>query len=319
MANVNGGERGQLVLLTAVAIAALLVLVAVLLSSLVYTENVATRDDSGADARAAQLHRIAAIDAVEGLTERANRDGTSYEAFRESVAAWESQQAQHAATTGASATVTVRSTTNGTRIGQTNASYTLTNASGVGSWTLVSGATAVEGWTLTVNESSLVTPTSTANATTLAESGAFHVVATNGTVTRQAFLYRESGDVVLHVDSGAGALEPPCVATPDGNGTVTVDISARTVESTDCAALGLLDSWSGSFAIAHSNGENATGTYSLVVDRPIDEVDDGDVTTGGGGTPFAAPHTADVRIDVTYTTADLRYRVWNVPVEEDAP
>lgn len=317
MADVSRGDRGQLVLLTAISIAALLVLVAVLLSSVVYTENVATRSGHEADARAAQLHRVAAVEAVEGILVRANREGTSYAAFRANVADWDEQQARHAGTAGASTRVSVRSTTNGTRIAQTNATRTLTNASGNSSWELASNASSLRWWTLTVAEASLaMADSATANVTTLREAGAFRTEVAAGAETRQLFLYSDAGEVVAHVDPGNGTLLAPCTAPPDANGTVTVDVSERTVGSVDCPTLATLDEGTGPFGVDYRAGGNATGTYSLVVDRHVDDVADGDFAVGGAS-PFAVPHVADVRLDVAYATADLDYRVRNVTVGQE--
>lgn len=317
MADVSRDDRGQLMLIAAISIAALLVLVAVLLSSVVYTENVATRGGHGDDARTAQLHRVAAVDAVEGILDRSNRDGASYEAFRANVTVWDRQQARHAATSGANARVSVRSMTNGTRIVQTNATRTLTNASGNASWELVTGADSLRWWTVTVAEASLATADSTtANATVLHESGAFHTTVTAGTETRELFLYSDNGSVVAHVDPGNGTLLAPCTASPDANGTVTVDVSMRTVGSNDCPALASLDESPGPFDVDYHDGENATGTYSLVVERHVDDVADGDFAAGEAS-PSALPHVSDVRLDVTYDTADVRYRVWNVTVPQE--
>lgn len=328
MASVTGADRGQLVLVTAVSIAALLILVAVLLSSVVFTENVATRDEHGVDARAAQLHRVAAVEGVEGILERSNREGSSYAEFRARVATWDEQHARNAAAGGASARVSVASTTNGTRIAQTNATRTLTNASGNASWELVSGADSLRWWTLTVNESSLVTADSaTATDASLRAAGVFHVNVTTGPEVRRLFVYRNASDgaVVAHVLAGNGTLLGGCPATPM-NWTVTIDVSARTVDPDGpvgpdaCTALAALDDGSGPFDVSYGHGVNATGTYSLVVPEDVDSVTssgtDGDFAYDGSS-PFAAPHVSDVTLHLTYTTADLRYRVWDVPVAEE--
>lgn len=292
MADLSRHERGQLVLVTAVSIAALLVLVAVLLSSVVYTENVATRDVTADDARAAQLHRVAAVEAVDGITERANRDGASPDEFRANVSAWSDLQARHAAITGASIDVTVNSMSEERTVSQPS-SQPFTDDSGNSSWVLFSNATGVNRWQLTVEADSLVTPASTGTVNDLETSGAFHAVVTNGSSTWRAFVYRNGTDVEVRVDEN-GTLSDPCAVAPAADGNVTVDPVARTVGTESCPALGFETTVESPFTISHEEGANATGTYSLVV-----------------------PYISDVRIDVTYTTGGLHYVARNVSVDAE--
>lgn len=313
MADVSREDRGQLVLLTAISIAALLVLVAALLSTAVYTENVATRDTVAADARDAQLHRVAAVEAVADITDRSNRAGLDYDEFRAAVAEWDDQEARHAATRGADARVRVVSSTNGTAIAQSNATLAMTNATGNGAWELAAGVERVDGWQFTVNQSSLVAPGTVSNRSELEATGAFTVVVDDGAARWRAFLYRSGSDVVVHVDDGSLTT---CSAPADANGTVTVDLSARTVAGADCSALAFDGTVGTPFDIAYRNGTNASGSYRLVVDQPVGAVGDDDYATAGGS-PTATPHVSDVIVDVSYTTADLRYVVRNVAVAEE--
>ena len=286
-------DRGQLVLVTAVAIAALLVLVAVLLNSVVYTENVATRGSTTEDARAAQLYRVAAVEAVDGLTQRANWGGASPDEFRANVTAWSNLQARHAATTGASANVTVRSMSTERTIRQ-NESGAMTNGTD-DSWALVSNESTVDSWTLTVDEESLVAPASTGTVDDLEASGAFRVVVSNETTTWRAFVYRNDSEVEIRVDEN-GTLTQPCAAPSDASGTVTVDFLAREIGATptSCTQLGFGEVVGPLFAISYENGNAATGTYELVV-----------------------PHVSDVYVDVRYTSASLQYVVRNVSVDAE--
>jgi hypothetical protein len=302
-------ERGQLVLVTAVAIAALLVLVAVLLNSVVYTENVATRDTTADDARAAQLYRVAAVEAVAGITERANRDGASPAEFRGNVTKWGDLRARHAALSGASARVTVVSAPNGTRIFQANATRAFTNASGASSWQLAAGIETVENWRMVVNETSLVTVSSPTTPTPEAD-GAFHVTVTDGSAIWRAFVYHDGTDVVVQVEEN-GALGPPC-PVPTENGTATVQLASDAT----CSSLDFEGVVGAPFDISYGDGSNATGTYSLVVDQYRDDVIDGDFATDGGS-PSLAYHFSDVHIDITYTTANLEYVARNVNVDAE--
>lgn len=289
----RGDERGQLVLLTAISIAALLVLVAALLSTAVYTENVATRDTTADDARAAQLYRVAAVEAVAGITERANEDGMTPDEFNATVANWGDLHARQTAIGGGSAQVTVGSMRTDVTVAQPTPGQ-LTNDTGTRE--LFSNATGVDSWQLTVENDSLVSPMDTRTLSGLETSDAFRIVVTDGTATWRAFVYENGTDVEVRVDQN-GTLSAPCATAPDASGTVTIDLVSNEIDSTPCSALAFESVVTAPYDISHEEGatSSATGTYELVV-----------------------PYISDVRIDVTYTTADLEYVVRDVDVEGES-
>lgn len=293
MADVTRDERGQLVLLTAISIAALLVLVAALLSAAVYTENVATRDTTADDARAAQLYRVAAVEAVAGITDRANQEGMTPDEFNATVANWSDLHARQTAVGGASTRVSVRSMRTDVTVAQSTAGQ-LTD--GNDTRDLFSNATGVDSWRLTVENDSLVSPAATGAVAALETADAFRVVVTNGTATWRAFVYENGTDVEVRVDQN-GTLSAPCATTPDASGTVTIDLVSHTVGTNACPALAFESVAAAPNDISYAEGatSSAVGTYELVV-----------------------PYISEVRIDVTYTTTDLEYVVRDVDVEGES-
>ena len=79
-------DRGQLLLITALAIAVILVTVALLLNAAIYTENVATRDTT-ADGAAAIEVRGDIVQSIGGIIEAENRHGKTQTAVEDSVEA----------------------------------------------------------------------------------------------------------------------------------------------------------------------------------------------------------------------------------------
>lgn len=310
-------ERGQLILVAAVGIGALLLTLSLLLNAAVYTENLAARGGHAEQADAAVDHRLAAERAVGDLLSRSNAEGWSYTAFHRNVSTWNDLAARGSATDGVTTSVAV-SGTNATRVLQTEATRNLTNVSYAERWTVVSGVSAVEAWQFDLSRSSLVVPNATTNASDLGNASAFTVEFTAGETWR-LFVYQDGVDTVsVAVDDGTDPLSPACTATEDADGTVTVNVTAATVGGSDCPALASLRSYletAGSYDVTYENGGNAAGTYTLWVREPISAVDDGDFAADGGS-PTVEPYIVDVSIDVTYTTRGLTFRDEGIPITE---
>lgn len=317
----GGCERGQLILVAAVGIAALLLTLSLLLNAAVFTENLATRGGHGEHAASAVDHRVAAEEAVTDLLARSNAEGWSYAEFYRNVSVWNERTARHAASDGATTSVTV-SATESTRVVQTNASRTLTNATGAERWTVLTGVTGVEDWEMNLTRASLVAPAETTNASDLVEAGAFTVEFVDGGETWRLFVYRDgSGAVAVAVDDGTDPLSAACSAPADANDTVTVDVTAATVGGSSCPALesllGFLGA-TGGYDVAFDHAGNATGTYELLVREPVSTVESDSFATDGTS-PRLVPYLADVSIDVSYTTRGTRVRDDDVPIPEVTP
>lgn len=303
-------DRGQLILITAVGIASMLVLLALLLNSVIYTENLTTRGGQTEHARDAMEYEVEAEQVVTALLERSNRNGWAYAAFRENVTTWNDLSARQSAANGATTYLSINSMTEGSRIAQADADRPLTNASGVETWTLVTGASEVRRWELNVSRSSLVTNTSDANASELVAAKVFSAEVDRDADTWRVFVYTNGTHVLVKVEDETGTLHS-CPAST--NGTIVVDVVGETVDGAPCSALGFL-AGTGSTDVRYNEGRSAAGTYALVVDRPIGAVDDGDF---GGAAPSVAPYIYDVTIDLGYRTPHLQYHEKNVPIDPE--
>ena len=293
-------DRGQLLLVGALALAVVFVALALLLNTAIYTGNLATRD-SGIDGAPAIEYaaeaRGAGVDAVRSVNRRNGSSGSDLtRAFGATVTRWDDLASHHAAVSGHAAAVDVAGTTNGTRIRQADATRRYTDASGAANWTVVTGVTDVRSLRLTVDESALPT----------GPSGAFHLTVTSGVGTRSAFVYDTgSGPEVRVVDGGTVTT---CSAGSVTGGTVAVDVPNASVGGAPCPALGALAETTGSVTIEYRNGGAAAGTYGMVVDEPPSALSLSGLNAGSGsGSPYWTYAIHGAELVVTYRTDDLDY------------
>lgn len=301
-------DRGQLLLVGALALAVLFVALALLLNTAIYTGTLATRD-AGGDATPAieyvSASQSAGVDAVRSVNRRNNTSATNLtRAFTARMNRWDDLATHHKAVAGTAADVDVAGTTNGTRIQQDDADRNYTDKGGNGSWTVVDGAgvTAVRSLRFTVDDARLASVNDAGNATTAA---AFNVNVTSDADvdSRTAYVYNNSSrssPEVLVVD---GSDELICPV--ESSGTFVVDISNTSVDGASCSLLGTLDDTEGEVSVEYDNGDAASGTYTMVVDEPpplSSELNDPDE-----GSPYSTDAIYGANLTVTYRTADLDY------------
>lgn len=302
------GRRGQLLFVTAIGLAVLLVVLSATLNATVDTGSVGpdgTATDGTSNALRYQADARAAIGPA---MERGNREtGGSYAELEasldERVADWSGLSARHAARDGTAVQVTLVEATDGTRLAQTNASRDLTNVDGNESWTLVNDADRVRAIRLGLESDALVEVSNPSpSAGHLESKGVFTLTLDGDGESVRAFVYRnDSGSVVVSVDEGAGSLAGPCAVPVGPDGRFDVDVTGASVAGTDCAALAAFADVDGPYDVAFANGDDAAGTYSLVVDRRLGEVDTTDYHADEDATgPTATRALYDATVETTY-------------------
>lgn len=307
-----GDDRGQLLLVGALALAVVFVALALLLNTAIYTGNLATRD-SGVEAAPAVEYvsesQQAGIEGIASVNRRNNSSKTDLNgAFDATVNRWDDLASYHRAVAGDATDTDVAGTTNGTRIQQDNASRAYTNESGAADWTVVngSGVTAVRSMQFTVDNSTLTSIDDASNATS---ETVFHVTVDSSLgTTRTAYVYHNttSGNAEILVDNGTETV-CPVESSPDG--TFVVNVPNASVGGASCSALGTLDDTDGDLSIDYVDGGAAGGTYTMVVDEHPTE---GDVTltglnTAGSGSPYWTHAIYGAELNVTYRTGELDY------------
>ncbi|MGM0446998.1 MAG: DUF7261 family protein [Methanobacteriota archaeon] len=316
-------DRAQIILITGLTLAVLFVAVVLLLNTVIYTENLATR---GADAGGAE-----AIEFRDGVTEdlsrilhREHRDQSSAAGvasdFNESAETYAETVADLRARDGVIADVRVNGSTveDGYFIAQNETESGFRNMTGPDStaadWTVAGNATRTRNFRLTVETDSLSD----------SASGAFIVVAdgrTEGTnETWSASLSRETdGDITVTVENETGTTAETFAPRPDGNH--TVDFTGGTVNGEPFDALVWADGvQTGNdeddpYDIRYENGDESRGTYHLVVDDR-----DGGTDSDRSSRPYVADAVYSVDVEIGHRTPELTYGdvIRLAPGERDA-
>lgn len=296
-------------LVTALTLAAVFVLLAIVLNAVIYTENLATRESAGLDTIDAARYEHEATRTVGAALATENAHGNaSYQTMHHNVsrhtALWSDLTARHRAIDTRAVSTTLRSTTNGTRIVQ-DTGRSMTNSSGARHWTLVDDTTAVGYFTMTLDRASLVSPTNTSTASDLETAGVYHIVSDNGSDTRKVFVYASgANNVTVRVGNSSGVLTPGCEAPATG-GTTTIELVDGTIDGAPCPGLAVLHPLETPSDVSFRDGANATGTYELVVNRPAIDADLGDPDSGTA--PYGERILYDATVEVRYVSPVLVY------------
>ncbi len=296
-------DRGQLLLVGALALAVVFVALALLLNTAIYTGNLATRD-AGVEAAPAIEYasesRHAGTDAIASVNRRNNTSATDLNrAFNATMGRWDDLASYHRAVAGDAADVDVAGTTNGTRIQQDDASRNFTNESSAADWTVVSGVSGVRSMQFTVERSTL-----TDDPTDLLADDVFYVTVTSGAGTRSVFVYDTPSGPEIEVDDGGTTTT--CAVGSVTDGTFVIDVPNESVGGASCPALGAVDDTSGSTSIEYDDGGAASGTYTMVVDEPPSALSLSGLNAGSGS-PYWTYAIYNATFNVTYRTGELDY------------
>ena len=310
-------DRAQIILITGLTLAVLFVAVVLLLNTVIYTENLATRGVDAGGAEAIEF-REGAVDDLAGILHREHRNSTDdvFANFNASARRYGRTVADLRARDGAVGEVRVDNSTvvtgyfiaqNETDSGfrdMTAPDGTTTN------WTVAGNATRTRNYRLTVDPGSLSSSAGTA----------FTVVAdgsTGGTnETWSVALSNPTDDnLTVTVDNGTTVSE---TFTPRPDGNHTVDLTGGTVNGERFDALVWAEgvqTGSDRFDLRYENGDAARGTYHLVVD----ERDDG-ANPGRPSRPYVIDAIYSVDVEITYRIPELEYAdvVRLAPGERDA-
>ncbi|WP_229109696.1 DUF7261 family protein [Halapricum desulfuricans] len=258
----GSASRGQVMLIAGFVLAVAFLAVAVMLNAVIYSENLATRDE---DARGAEAiaYRADMVDGAEQLIEYANANRSTFAnrtgEFNESARSMYNSTALLQSTDGIATDLAVTGVTRGTFIGQFNASRDLRNASGDPDWKLADDVKGTRAFRINITDQDAL------------EDGAgnrFTVRVTDGN-TWSAEIYDDGGNTTVDVD-GAGSCTVG--STPE------IDLTAGTVDGSPCEALAFGEDVSAPYSIEFENADAIAGNYSLVVNSTEYEDDNYDGT-----------------------------------------
>ncbi|GGL30692.1 hypothetical protein GCM10009037_13020 [Halarchaeum grantii] len=288
-------DRGQLLLVAGLGIAVAFVALALVVNSVVFTHNLATRPSaSGADA---MEYQDVVVEGVGGVLAEANereyvRHGALDAAFRDDTAEWANLTLRQYAAQGTLTSVAIHDVTNGTGIHQASVRE-FTDRSGAADWSLFDDADGARRFKMNLTDDRSGTLTVT---TTFADGSTHSVdVDTGSNVT---------------VDGGCSAPAP-----------ATVDFSSASVDGAHCAALEGFTSGTVE-EIAFTNGDAVTGRYVVVANATT-----GDLYASGSYTdhyytadtpsPYALDAVYAATLNLTYRAPDIEYET-QVRLEPDA-
>jgi hypothetical protein len=291
-------DRGQLLLITALALAVILVTVALLLNAAIFTENIATRDTTADGVEAIEV-RGDIVQSIGELIEAENRQGKTQPALEESVEAGVDVLNPLLNRERARRGTVVRlerngSTTPGKLLRWSDPDTPRQfDASGATEWTLVDGLTTAREFTVDLEPGLL------SDATATTSDDAFGVRFNNSGDTVTQYIYTDgSGNLV--VAQAVNGTTPVRQCVIEHNGTTTVDLTGdrlMTDGSTVACYRGLWPDENPD-AIEFVNGDAAEGTFAVTVD-------DGDVTSA---TSVAADNAVySMTVDIVYRTVDLEF------------
>jgi len=304
----NSGQfdrnRGQLILVTGLAVAVTLVAVVLLLNTVIYTQNLATRG-TGIDDGEAVSFRGEVVDGVGTVVDGENREeyeerANLVENVTDGVVRFDATLSGYHAERGTVADVEERtlSFTEGMLLRQTDAArnFTAANDEPV-DWTLATDVANARRLRLNVSDDELVG----------SDSSPFSVAVDDGSDETSVAVYEDAdGDIAVTNDTDES---PPDSCTVSG-ATATVDLTAGTVDGTACPELaGLFDAEP--YDITFRNPERVTGTYEVTADTSTSEVDVKTANFADAGSeesPRAVAAVYAAEFGIRFRSPDLTFR-----------
>jgi hypothetical protein len=321
------GQRGQLVLVAALVIAAALVGLSVVVNTAIYTENLATERSSVGDETLQRQHEARQI--VGGAIEAANRNNSSDRstldsgletAVNESMEFVQSRDAE----SGLVTEVTVVSVNEyAWRVSQNDSDRPLTSAQGNAEWTVVPDVTPADGRGTRAFELNLTEIPETASQPLVVNTTEYNGSGVNVSAPNEWRMEIEgnvdnsSRPVVVTVESVTGDTEQ-CSKAGVEKGYVRVDVTEGTIADKPCDALRTyplatdVTDVSDSYNISFERGDEARGTYSLVARNTssLASVNTGSLSElnhASGDSPRVRDAIYEVSADVEIHSSDLSY------------
>lgn len=295
-------DRGQLFLVGAFALALLLVVLALVLNSVIYTGTIATADGNTGDERGAIAYHHSTTNEVREIINRLNRENnTSHESLYRNLSTEvkrtdEMAGRQHAMD-GAAVNTTLLAVTNETQIGQATTTRNFTNRSAAANWTVAERA-AVQHFRMNVSRSRLH---AVDNESCESTGNCFTIIVENDTAQWQFFVNTSvnDSDISVTVVDPAGNSEQCSVAADSA----WINVTEGTIAGADCAALNVTADAESPYEISYRQSDRVGGSYDLLVVGTVPE----DPHFDSDGAPFASPRIHDATVRLSYRTAALQF------------
>lgn len=294
-------DRGQLLLITAISIAVLLVLMALALNTAVYgVIHVGGADDDIREERNAVRYEDSVRRGVGGLIPAVN-DATpaGYDSLRtnlsHAVTDWSRLSGRQESMDGVATNASLVDVRFETGVVHDNESREFTNSSDAADWTVADGFTELDRFEMQVGRPRLVNTTDCSAVGTC-----FELTADGGAWKLTA--YRTNQQVIIRVDATDSAT---CETTDPP---VAVNLTAGRFDHADCSETftPIDEETAAPHTLQYANADNVNGTYELHGAGRVDESDY--YGADSGASPRIAPRLVGANVTVTYRSADLHYR-----------
>lgn len=297
-------DRAQLFLVGALSLAVVFVVLALVVNSAIYTENLATRStDSGTDD--AVKFRTTVESSVGGLVAYQNRNTVDTTRLQTGIDDdIDDRLARFNGRHGAFSRVSYVSNSAGTQLIQDTDRDFSNNGGGSNDWQLATDVSATRSFQ---QRSEIGELDDTSLLGSILGSSVFQTVVTDDT----GDTYR----VGVYYDSGAGEAYAT-VEDPSGNTqtctydyastteTVTVDLTSAEFAGSHCAPLEFWGDLDTPYSIQYVNGQSAQGTWDLVMQGTPTGANFGVAADG----PYEKTGIYDVTVRLLYRTDDVTYK-----------
>lgn len=306
----DDGDRGQLILIAAFILAVSFVVLALVVNSAIFTENLATREDMPGSHDALD-HRYEVEQSVGELVMAINgnnSDGSTIGDIDDNIG---TQGGSQQASLGRVVSISHDSQEDGLKIAQDNFERNFTNIDGNESWTVAEGVSQTRNFGIDLN----LTDEDILDDIT---SDPFTVIV-NDTDADDQWNLSIGGDNILNdgveieVETIHGETATCTGEVEDNN--ATVDITGATVAGEPCHALSKLqddgtEMWFGAnideYDIEFENADNIEGTYSFIISDG-DYDDDDDFGDDEEQFPYDDDAIYSVTVDYAYYTHSVGY------------
>ena len=277
----NGRERGQLLLVGVLVLAAMFIVLALVVNSAVFAENLATREDVPGSEVAVE-YRAELVDGIGEIVVAINEDEnvTSQSELenhtQNEIAMVRSRGGLSQAISGAVVEVSYRDATPGHRIAQENASRNLTDRNATEDWTLAEDVTSVRNVGFQLRDVDTGGNFSRGFEMTVSNGTTWSLSVSEEGLTGVGADGLGADEVAVTVETGTGD-QAECVRDkPNATSPLTIDVTGGTVDGEPCHALNrqadTTPMWLGAgvgdpYDIEFDNGGSVNGTYSMVVEN----------------------------------------------------
>jgi hypothetical protein len=297
-------DRAQLFLVGALSLAVVFVVLALVVNSAIYTENLATRStDSGTDD--AVKFRATVESSVGGLVAYENRNTVDTTALQTGIDDdIDDRLARFNGRHGAFSRVTYLSDSPGTQLIQDTDREFSNNGGGSDDWELATGVTATRSFQQR-SEIDALEDTSFFGGLFGTDVFRTNVTDDDGDVYSVALYHDAGADEAYVTVRDPSGTDRTCTYDYDSaSETVTVDLTSAQFAGHHCGALEFWGDLDTPYSIEYVNGQSAEGTWDLVVQ--------GSETSANYGAAADGPYTKSAIYDVTvrllYRTDDVTYK-----------